>query len=479
MTEERSAPGSEEQAQVQPPTEAAPAPEPAPAPQVASDQPSAPAPKPKPKRKPEPKPGGEAAPAGDVIEAAATPRLVKRDRARSRRVLAALFWLLASISVLVGGVAVWAHQSLLTAGGWGGIIEGAISDEAVTDAVSVVLVDRLSDSLGVQQLVADALPGPELIANAVTGIAQERITEAVARFAQTDAFQEAFVNVNKAAHDAAMRAIRGGDSEALTSDGGVIAINIFPLIEGVLNSLQDAGIISADRQIPDLTSFQPSDTAVAAIEQVLGREIPDDAGTIVLIDAENLGTVQTVIRWFDSITGLALVLWVLFTGLALWLARSRVRMVLWLSGGAIAALLAARFLTRLLLEGLSRRQPELEARVLVSAIIDAAVDSLLWFTFVLMALAAIVAIGAYVYERRAGLQRPSMETPLRTLGRWVKEHAMVILGVGLGLIAVAVLWSIGGPGIAMLTAAAMLLLVIAVKVLSDESDDAPRTASGG
>ncbi len=41
-----------------------------------------------------------------------------------------------------------------------------------------------------------------------------------------------------------MKAIRGGDSEALTSDEGIIAINIFPLIEGVLKNLQDAGIVS-------------------------------------------------------------------------------------------------------------------------------------------------------------------------------------------------------------------------------------------
>ena len=369
MTEERSAPESEEQAEAPPPTDESAA-------------------------EPEPEVVPEPEPEGDVIEEAATPKPVVKDGSRGRRVLAAFFWLLASILVLVGGVSVWAHQSLLTADGWGGIVEDAISDDEVTDAVSTVLVDRLAGSLGVKKLVADALPGPDLIANAVTGIAEERIAQAVANFAQTDAFKDAFVRVNEAAHDAAMRAIRGGDSEALTSEDGVIAINIFPLIEGVLTSLQNAGIISADREIPDLTNFEASGTAVAAIEQVLGRDIPDDAGSIVLIDSENLGTVQTVIRWFDAITGLALVLWVLFTGLALWLARKRVRMVLWLSGGAIAALLAARFLTRLLLEGVTRRQPELEARVLVSAIIDAAVDSLMWFTFVLMALAAIVAVVA-------------------------------------------------------------------------------------
>jgi hypothetical protein len=215
------------------------------------------------------------------------------------------------------------------------------------------------------------------------------------------------------------------------------------------------------------------------IEQLLGREIPDDVGTIVLVDSEYLAAIQTIVRWFDAITILALLLWALFTALALWLARKRIRMTLWLSGGAIAALLTARVVTRLLLEAATRRQPELEARVVVSAIIDAAVDSLLLWTFALILVAVIVAVAAIVYERRDQLQRPSMETPPRTLGRWVKRNAMVILVAGIGLIAVLALWSVGGPGIAMLTAAAILLLVIGIKVLSDQADDEPGTTTEG
>ena len=50
--------------------------------------------------------------------------------------------------VLVGGVTLWAHQTLLTADGWGGIVEDVISEEEVTEAISVVIVDRLAESLG-------------------------------------------------------------------------------------------------------------------------------------------------------------------------------------------------------------------------------------------------------------------------------------------------------------------------------------------
>jgi len=427
--------------------------------------------------------GAEAASAEaerDIVAEAATPAPASSDGRRSaRRVLAAVFWLLASLSVLFGGIALWAHQTLLTADGWGGIVEDAIADEEVVAAVSVVLVDRLGDSLGIDELVAGIVPGPDIVSGAITATVQSRLTDAVIAFASTEAFEEAFVNVNKAAHDATMNVIRGGDSEALTSEEGVIALGIFPLIGGLLETLQDAGIIDEGRELPDLAEFQLPASTVATLETLLGRDIPDDVGTIVLVDSESLETVQTVVRWFDLITIVLLLLWVFLTALALWLSEKRVRMVLWLSGGAVAALLAGRFLTRLLLEAVFRRQPELEARVVVGAIVDAAVDSLMWFTFVLIVVAVIVAVAAYLWERRDQLQRPSMETPPRTLGHWVKANTTAILAVGIGLIAILALGNVGGPGIAMLTAAALLLLAIAVKVLSDQADDEPATTPGG
>ena len=35
------------------------------------------------------------------------------------RVLAAFFWLLASVSILLAGTTIWAQQTLLTSDGWG------------------------------------------------------------------------------------------------------------------------------------------------------------------------------------------------------------------------------------------------------------------------------------------------------------------------------------------------------------------------
>jgi hypothetical protein len=420
----------------------------------------------------------EASAASDTASSAkaadSTTAAAARSGTSSRRVLAALFWLLASLAIMVGSVTLWAHQTLLTSDGWGGIVEDVIADPEVTDNISTVVVTRISDSLGVRDTVADILPGSlDIVAGALTTGVEDRIVDAVAGFMASDGFQEAFVRANEVAHDVAMKAIRGGDSEALTSEDGLITLNVFPIIEAVLLNLQDGGLIDESREIPDLSTYEPPAETVARLETLLGREIPDDIGTIVLVESEGLGVVQEVVRYFDIITVLMLLLAVLFVGLALWLSASRVRMVLWLAGGAIAALAVGRFFTRLILNAITDKAQEGDASVTVLAIVDAAVDSLMWFTFVVMAISAIVALAAIWWERHKTGERAATETPPRTLGHWARDNAQMLLFVGIGTIAFIVIWNIGGADLALLTAAGLGLLGVAYKVLTGHDDSAP------
>ena len=53
-------------------------------------------------------------------------------------VLAGVFWLLASISVIAATLAPWAHQTLLTSGGWGNIVGDVIERPEVQEAVATV-----------------------------------------------------------------------------------------------------------------------------------------------------------------------------------------------------------------------------------------------------------------------------------------------------------------------------------------------------
>ena len=392
-------------------------------------------------------------------------------RTTPRSILAALFWLLACLAILVGGVTLWAHETVLTSNGWGTIVSGIASDEEVIAATSERLVERVSESLAISERVADILPGDmSLLAGAITRTVQQRVTDTVAEIAATEPVQDAFVRANELAHEATMKVIRGGDSEALTSLDGAITLNVFPLLEGVLVGLQDAGLIDESREIPDLSGFEPNAERVARLESLLGRDIPDDIGTITLVQSDRLDAAQTAVRAFDVITIALMVLAVIFVALALWLSARRLRMMLWLAFGSIIALLLGRGITRILLEDVTGTLRSGENGSAVIAVVDSSVDSLLWFTFLLIAVALVVALVAVLVERRAEISAVVAEPD--GVRAWLRSRSRAIAYVGIGLVAFVVLWNLGGPDITLLAAALVGLVLIAVAVIGGREPDA-------
>jgi hypothetical protein len=313
-------------------------------------------------------------------------------------------------------------------------------------------------------VIARIVPGEgTVLASAISGALEDRISQRVTELAGGEGFQDAFVAVNAAAHDAAMKVIRDPDTDSVTSTQGTISINVFPLVENVLVGLQEAGVISADREIPDLSSWEPDPDRVARLESLLGRDIPDDIGTITLVESERLGTVQTAVRAFDVITVGLIGLAVVCVLLALWLSARRLRMILWLAGGAVVALLLGRGFVRLVLENVSGAIAD-EGLVAVGGVVRSSVDSLMWFSFALIVVALIVAAVALIAERRSEIG--AVTGSPATLREWLREHARDLGWIGGGIVAFVALWNIGGADVTLLAAAAVGLILIAVGVLA-------------
>jgi hypothetical protein len=387
-----------------------------------------------------------------------------RSHSRGRQILAALFWLLSCVAIMAAGVTLWAHQTLLTSQGWGSIVAGVAADEEVIAGVSDRLVTRVSDAIGVQDIVAGIVPGEgTVIAAAVTGALEDRIADRLAQFAESEGFQDALVAVNEGAHDAAMAVIRDPDTAAVTSEQGTISLNVMPLVEGVLHGLQDAGVISADREIPDLSSYEPNPDRVAQLESLLGRDIPEDIGTITLIESDRLATVQGAVRAFDVITVGLLILAIVCVLLALALSARRLRMVLWLAFGAVVALLLGRGFVRVVLESVAGTIAG-EGFAGVSGVIRSSVDSLMWFCFALIVVALIVAGLAIIAERRAAIA--AVTGSPATLREWLRVHARDIGWIGIGIVAFVALWNVGGPDVTLLLAAVVGIILIGVSVLA-------------
>ena len=209
---------------------------------------------------------------------------------------------------------------------------------------------------------------------------------------------------------------------------------------------------------------------MARLETALGRELPDDIGTIDLVTSDRLATVQQAVRMFDLITIGVLVITLLLIVLAVLLSRRRLRMVVWLALGAIAALALGRATTRLVMEDVTGALAQQGGGSAVQAAIEAAVDQVMWVSFVVIAVAVLIAGLAMWLDRRQPRPEGALPPPPRTIVDRVRERNREFAIAGLAAIAFFVIWRLGGPDLALLAAAATGIWLIGVSVLTGRVD---------
>jgi hypothetical protein len=179
--------------------------------------------------------------------------------------------------------------------------------------------------------------------------------------------------------------------------------------------------------------------------------LPADFGTIPIMSVERLQTAQTVVKAFDIVVIVLIVLAVALSVLTIWLAARRPRMVVFLAIGTIVAFVLARLFTNAATDAVTAGIAAEGLRGAVRSILDATLaDFRGWALLILIAL-GIVAIAAWFWSRPATARRVSLPE-FRT------ERA--IERVGLALIALVVLWIAVGLEVALLAAVLIIALLL-------------------
>jgi hypothetical protein len=169
----------------------------------------------------------------------------------------------------------------------------------------------------------------------VVPLLESWLQEQIASFMASEAFADGWTAANRAAHSTLVRILR---SEAILGEEPV-TISVAELLVIAIDRLQEAGVIPADVELPD-----PSDSeAVEAIRQILAErldvEVPPDLGQITLVRSERLETARQLVRIFDIVTVVSVLVAIALVALTIYLARNRLRAVLLLGIGAAVALL--------------------------------------------------------------------------------------------------------------------------------------------
>jgi hypothetical protein len=379
---------------------------------------------------------------------------------RRRSVLAGISLVLACLAILFATAAVWSHQVAFNTERFTALASDALDDPEVIQPLSSRISAQVVDALDVQSRLAGVLPDRvTAIAGPVTLALQDGLTRRLETLLAQPRMQEALTRTLAFAHERVMNLLRDR-AQAVTDMDGRVVIEVYPALLVALHELQTAGIIGSDVQLPDPATAEPPGVIRGILENRLGVTLPADFGTIPLMSVEQLQTAQTVVKAFDIIVIVLIVLAVALAGLAVWLAARRPRMVVFLAIGTVIAFLLARLLTNAATDVLTTAIAAEGLRGAVRSILDATLADFRGWAFVILIGLAIVAVVAWFWSRPATARRVSL--PEFRTERGIER-------IGFALIALVVLWIAVGLEVAILAAVLILALELIVQSRAEAS----------
>jgi hypothetical protein len=230
-----------------------------------------------------------------VTESQATSGKGRVIGARTLTVLAALL-------ALVGGIAFYVERTVLTEDGFEEIATELIQSEEIRDQVAATAVEQLYSNVDVEQEIAARLPeAQKALAPILAGLAEQGAQEAATRLLARPRLQEAWVRAATSTQRQVVKLLDDKGKFVRTSDGTVY-LDLRPIV------------VEIGQQ--------------SAIASRLADRLPEDAGRIKLIDADQLDTAQTLTRILRALANWLWFVAFVVAALAVLVARGRRRIEL-------------------------------------------------------------------------------------------------------------------------------------------------------
>ena len=269
----------------------------------------------------------QAAAAPDVVAPTAVAPTPRR-RQRWRSVVATLLIVIGCILAPLSVVAVWAKNQVTDTDRYVATVTPLASDpaiqNAVADKITAEIFARL-DVAGITNQAVDALAErglPPLIATQLHALSgplssgvQSYVRTEVGKVVASDAFADAWISANRAAHAALVAALTGQTGEGITIENDTVSINLGPFIQVVKQRLIDRGFELASR-------------------------IPDVNPSFVLVQSDAIAKVRDAFNLLNTIGNWLPIIALIFLALGVYVAKGHRRALvgagLGLAGGMLA-----------------------------------------------------------------------------------------------------------------------------------------------
>jgi hypothetical protein len=316
---------------------------------------------------------------------------------KGRIVGARTLTVVAAVLALVGSVAFYLERTVLSEDGFNEIATEMIQSEPIRNQVAAKAVEELNANVDVEQEIANRLPeAQKALAPVLAGIVEQGAQEAANRLLERPRLQELFVRTATSTQRQVVKLLDDEGKFVRTSDG-TIYLDLRPIV------------VEIGQQ--------------SAIASRLAERLPEDAGQIKLIDADQLDAAQTITRILRFLANWLVVVALAVAALAVWVARGRRRIELRAIGIALLVVgvlellfrrLAGTYLVDKLTTDATRPAGDDAWSILTQGLADRA-----WIAIVLglLLLVGVWLVGPGSLSARARrLVAPVAEKPLWTYG---------------------------------------------------------------
>jgi hypothetical protein len=209
---------------------------------------------------------------------------------------------LAAILALVGSVAFYLERTVLSEDGFEEIATEMIQSEPIRDQVASTAVEQLYANVDVEQEIANRLPeAQKALAPILAGIVQQGGQDAAARLLERPRVQALFVRTATSTQRQVVKLLDDEGRFVRTSDGTVY-LDLRPIVVDIGEQ--------------------------SALANRLAERLPEDAGRIELIQADQLDAAQSITRILRVVANWLWFVAILLAAAAVWVAKGRRRIEL-------------------------------------------------------------------------------------------------------------------------------------------------------
>ncbi len=224
-----------------------------------------------------------------------TPPAPPPGHQRRRRLTVWALIVVATLIAITSGLNTWVEREALNTDSWVEASSEVLESPEVQLALAEYVVDQLYANVDVSGELKELLPEDfSGLAGPISAALRQPATEAVEKLLASEQIQDTWATVNRAAHETLVRILEDETRGGLSTADGTVSLDLSTLVTDVGTQI---GIPSS------------------ALDK-----IPDDVGTITLVQSDQLATAQTAVKAIKVMSYLLFALVVALYALAIYTA---------------------------------------------------------------------------------------------------------------------------------------------------------------